>query len=88
MTRTLATKTLDRLMEPVGRALTPELARELVELRADAVAQARIDDLAGKCNEGTLSVEELAEYDEIVGAIHLIGILQRKARRYLSAGSP
>jgi hypothetical protein len=84
MTRAPAATVLDRLMEPIGHAITPDLARELVALRADPVAQARIEDLAEKCNEGTLSPEERAEYEEIVGAIHLIGNLQRKARRVLA----
>ena len=86
MNRAPAATVLDRLMEPVGRSITPDLARELVALRADPVLQARIDDLAEKCNEGTLSPEERADYEEIVGAIHLIGILQRKARRVLADG--
>lgn len=88
MTQAHAASVLDRLMEPVGRSMTPESAREFVALRADPVAQARIDDLAAKCNEGTPSDEERAEYEGIVGAIHLIGILQRKARRVLSDGPP
>lgn len=43
---------LDRLLDPVGRILTPEVARKLANLRLDAAAQARIDKLARKCNEG------------------------------------
>ena len=86
MTQAPAATVLDRLMEPVGRSITPDFARELVALRADPVDQARIDELAEKCNEGTLSAEERAEYEAIVGAIHLIGILQRKARRVLADG--
>ncbi len=84
MTHTAGTNVLDRLMEPVGRSMTPELAREIVALRADPDLQDQIDDLAEKCNEGTLSPEERAEYERIVGAIHLIGILQKKARRVLA----
>ena len=64
--------------------MTPELARELVGLRADAEVQAAIDDLAEKCNEGTLSDVERSEYEGIVQAIHVIGILQRKAERVLA----
>ena len=43
---------LDRLLDPLGRCLTPEAARRLLELRADPVAQARIDELVEKCNQG------------------------------------
>jgi hypothetical protein len=88
MSQALTTSALDRLMEPLGRSITPDFARELVALRADSTVQARIDELAEKCNEGILTAEERVEYEEIVGAIHLIGILQRKARRVLSSGNP
>lgn len=84
MTHTPGATVLDRLMEPVGRSITPELAREIVSLRADPDLQDQIDHLAEKCNEGTLSPEERAEYERIIGAIHLIGILQKKARRVLA----
>lgn len=77
---------VDRLMEPLSRSITPDLARELLALRADPELQEQIDDLAAKCNQGTLSTEERAEYERIVGAIHLIGILQKKARRVLADG--
>jgi hypothetical protein len=58
--------TLDRLVEPVVRTFTPEVARALVRLRADPEAQARIDELAEKCNEGRLSPEEREEYETSV----------------------
>lgn len=71
---------LDRLLEPVTRCLTPESARALVELRADADAQARIAELAEKCNEGRLTAEERREYETYVHVGNLIAILQAKAR--------
>jgi hypothetical protein len=86
MSQASSINVLDRLLEPVGRSITPALARELIELRAAPEAQARIDDLAGRCNEGTLTPEERAEYESYVQAIHLIGILQRKAMRVLANG--
>jgi len=80
------TSVLDRLLDPVGNALTPELAGELVALRAGPDVQARIDELAEKCNDGLLTADERAEYEDYVRAIHLIGILQRKARKVLANG--
>ncbi len=79
---------LDQLLSPVGRAMNPAFARELVELRASPEIQARIDELAEKCNEGQLSDEERAEYEDYIQAIHLIGILQKKARKVLANGTP
>jgi acyl-CoA reductase-like NAD-dependent aldehyde dehydrogenase len=76
-----SSEVLDRLLDPVAECLTPEVARALVNLRARPEIQARIDELAGKCNEGNLSPIEQAEYREIVEAIDFISILQAKARK-------
>jgi hypothetical protein len=74
---------LDRLLDPVARSLTPEAARALVALRADPEAQARIEELADKCNEGRLTPAERAEYEAAVHASTFIAILQAKARALL-----
>ncbi len=75
---------LDRLLDPITRCLTPEAARKLVELRADAAVQGRVDELADKSTAGSLSADERAEYEAYVAANTLIGILQSKARKMLS----
>jgi hypothetical protein len=54
---------LDRLLDPLGRIVTPEVARKLVHYRFGAKAQAQIDRNARRCNEGELSAEECREYD-------------------------
>ena len=74
------TATLDRLMEPVVRTLTPEVARALVQLRGDPEVQARMDNLAAKCNEGLLTPEEREEYETGIRFGNFIAILQAKAR--------
>ena len=76
--------TLDRLLDPIGRCLTPDVARKLVRLRADPEVQGRIDALAEKCTEGELSPDERAEYETYVRVIDFIGILQAKARTLLA----
>jgi len=81
--KTLDALVLDRLLDPLGRILTPERAKKLVKLRFDAKAQARIDQLARKCNEGELSDDERREYETYVHAIDFIAILQAKARALL-----
>jgi hypothetical protein len=75
---------LDRLFEPMIRILTPEFARQLVNLRADLVVQDEIDSLADKCNEGLLTSEERAEYETYASFINFMAILQAKARRSLA----
>jgi len=78
------TSVIDRLLEPFGRALTPAMARALVDLRAPSEDQDRIDELAEKCNEGSLSAEERAEYEDYIRVIHFLGIVQAKARAILA----
>jgi hypothetical protein len=72
------------MLEPVSRSLNMEAARKLVRLKADALTQARVDELARKCNEGELTSEERAEYERYVTAGNLIAILQAKARLLLA----
>jgi hypothetical protein len=75
---------LDRVLEPITDCLTPDVAAKLVALRADDQIQARVDELAEKANEGTLSKEERTEYDRYRDAFHFVTILQAKARELLS----
>jgi hypothetical protein len=74
---------LDRLLDPFSKCFTSESARTLVELRADPLSQERIEELADKCNEGTLSEKERRDYETHVHIGNLIAILQAKARLYL-----
>jgi hypothetical protein len=80
-------RVLDRLLERVGRCLSEDAARELTDLRADEETQAHVRELAEKCNEGTLSAEERAEYESYVMAAGIVAILQAKARARLMAKS-
>jgi hypothetical protein len=73
-----ATRILDRILGPVGRCLSARAARELASLRADKQAQARGRELAEKCNDGTLTTEERAEYEACVMAANVVAILQAK----------
>jgi hypothetical protein len=75
---------LDRFLQPVTEAFTPELARVLVELRADDALQAEIELLRNKANTATLSPDEEAAYKDFVEAVDVISILQSKARSYLA----
>jgi len=51
----------------------------VAELRADPAVQARIEELAEKCNEGTITPEEMAEYDAYIQAMDVAAVLQKKA---------
>jgi hypothetical protein len=74
---------LDRLMGSSSRCFGRKSARALIELQADPVAQARIEELATKCNEGRLSDKERREYETYVHIGNLVAILQAKARLFL-----
>ena len=74
---------LDRFLDPMADAFTPEFARRIVELRADPRLQAHIDELADKANRGALSPEEDRDYKNCEAA-DIIGIFQAKARRFLA----
>ena len=75
---------LDEILEPVTNAFSRDVAQALVNLRAGETAQARIADLAGKCNEGLLTPAEQAEYESYVQAVDMISVLQAKARVWLA----
>jgi hypothetical protein len=74
---------LDQLLTPLGDCLTPDVARQVVDLRAAADVQARLEVLADKSTEGQLSAEERAEYETAVAAIEFLSVLQAQARRVL-----
>lgn len=75
---------LDQLLDPVTRCLTPEAARSLLDLRAPAAAQSRMEALAAKCSAGALTTEEASEYDSYISAGNIIAVLQAKARALLA----
>jgi len=76
---------LDGLLEPLSRCLDIESAQRIVELRVAAPVQERIDALAERANEGTLSDDERLEYEALINAADFISILKLKARRQLGS---
>ncbi len=75
---------LNRFLEPMAAAFTPQMARTIVELRADAELEERISLLRDKANRGELSPAEQAEYEDFVDAVDVISIIQANARRFLA----
>jgi hypothetical protein len=74
---------LDRILDPFAACFTPDVAKRVAELCADAEAQARLDELAEKADEGLLTDEEAAEYAAFRDVFYDITILQSKARAAL-----
>jgi hypothetical protein len=79
---------LERILEPIGRCLTAEVAKEIVKLRADPKVQRRVEKLARKNTAGQLTPQERAEYETYVAAGTFVAILQSKARALLKRQSP
>jgi len=79
---------LERLLRPLSRELTADLARALINLKADAETQARYDELADKRSTGQITADEQGELESIVRANTLLGVLKAEARAYLGNGKP
>lgn len=88
MNHTASSAVLDSLLDPVTECFTPEVARRIANLRAAPDVQARLDDLADKCSEGTLTADERGVYEAAVRAVNFIGVLQAKARTMLANKAP
>lgn len=76
---------VDGLIDSIVRCLDTESAKRLVALRLDPAIQARVDILAGRANEGTLSDEERTEYQSFIDWADFISILKLEIRRQLNA---
>jgi len=76
---------LDGLLEPFSRCLDTESARRVADFQVAPQVQQRIDTLAERANEGSLSDGERAEYEALINAADFISILKLKARLYLDS---
>lgn len=75
---------LDRYLDPVTDALTPQVAQRILDLRPESEVVARVDELGQKSNAGTLTEDESSEYRALADAGTLIALLKAKARRALA----
>lgn len=76
--------TFDQFLDPTTGCLTPQVAQRIVDWRPDTELQAHIQELGTKADSGTLSLEEEAEYQQLVEDGDLIALLQAKARKILT----
>jgi hypothetical protein len=66
--------------------LTPEAAAFLLKLDFRESDHARLHELAGKAQDGSLTPDERAEYQDYVRVGHLLALMQSKARVALRGG--
>jgi hypothetical protein len=78
------TATLEKLLRPLARGLSTELARALVNLTDDDETQTRYDLLAGKNTEGELTAAEREELESLVRVNTLLGVLKTEAHAVLA----
>jgi hypothetical protein len=78
---------MEEMLEPLSAALTPESARVLSGLQAKPSMQRRIDELAARCNEGSLTNDERIEYETYVRIGNLFALIKAKAKRLLAESS-
>lgn len=78
---------LEKLMRPLAREMSRDLARALLNLQADADTQSRYEELAEKRTEGVLTQAETSELESLVRANTLLGVLKMEAQLCL-VGTP
>jgi len=74
---------LERLLRPLQRQLSTELADALLRLEADAEVQTRYEELASRNTDGVLTAEERAELESLVRANSILSLLKAQARAFL-----
>ena len=81
--------TLERFVDHLTRGFTPELAKHFAELpKPNPEFQARLDELAAKANEGSLTPDESLEYDKYVEYMDFVAYMRLKARSRADASAP
>ena len=85
---TVSLSPMNELLRPLGQNLTPDYARTLIGLKADAAIQKRVATLAAKANEGTLTAAEKEEYHSCILAGSMIAYLEAQARLLLARLEP
>jgi len=83
MATDLDTSAIERLLAPLASSFDEVALHSLVQYRADQLAQDRIDELAEKCSDGTLTANEEREYESLIHAATLLAILQSEAKKIL-----
>lgn len=74
---------LDEILEPLANCLSDESARRLAALRVASSVQQKIDLLARRANDGSLTEEECGEYESVIEAADIVAKLKRMVRRRL-----
>lgn len=74
---------LSRILEPENGDWSKEAAESILKLRFPSADTARMNELAAKARQDSLSVDEQVEIDGYMRAGRLVELLQSKARTSL-----
>jgi hypothetical protein len=77
-----------RLFEPTSAALSQEVARYILTLDFPQSDIERMQELAEKAREGTLTLEEHVELDNYERVGHVLSLMKSKARQALKKARP
>lgn len=75
---------LDRYLDPVTQAFSPDVAQRILDLKPDEAVMARVEELGQKSNSGDITEVERDEYQSLADAGTLVALLKAKARRFLA----
>jgi hypothetical protein len=76
---------LARVIQSDERELTPEAARYLLSMKLPSTDEERVNELSAKASAATLTESEAQELDSYLHIGVLLGVMQSKARRLLTA---
>lgn len=76
-----------RGLSPLLQLLLPGREEAVLTVEPDQALRARIDELAAKNTEGSLSQEELDEYIGYVRANKFVAVLRREAKKFKAGSS-
>jgi hypothetical protein len=79
-----ATDFLSTYLDPIADELTPLQAEKILAAKPTKQVIARVEELGDKANEGTLSIQERAEYEYYIDVDEAISLLKAKARQLLA----
>jgi hypothetical protein len=69
-----------RLIESASGNLSPGAVEAILRLRFPEADQARVEELAAKSNQGSLTPTEAEEYDGYIAAADILSVWKSKAR--------
>lgn len=73
-----------RVLEHQQGSMTPEVAHYFLQLELPGDDRTRLDELAAKARQGTLSAAEQADLDEFRRFGRLVELMKLKARKVLA----